>query len=464
MLFLALGCVGQVSGRAPSGRPFLICRWSLEESVNAQGNRSARRSEAECSELSFLRGQTTSVVDQKSTSPSDYFALAAFSERGYDVSNCDVPSCGCGIAACGCSDCSWLDRLLSGDSWLTLDAAYRNEVFSNTRGGLNTMDATRYTGRVDALLTADLGCFLTGGVFVIHFQSLHGEGITDQHVGAQQRISNIDGNPGSGFDMTQVSQYFWQRGFVDGLVTVKLGKILADSEFAGTTLAGDYINASFGWTHSLPLAAYPDPTAGVVTHVQLTDATGLKIGVFDGAPDGRNWGFSGTGDVETLFELRRQHDWRCMPGDIHVGLWYHNGSFANQGGGGNLAGNHGVYCGLSQQLTRECCDDDQGLGTFVHFGWAPEDRNRVEKFLGGGLIYRGLLCGRDNDTIGVGVGTVLFSDDLVAPLGDETIFELFYKARIGERLVVQPDFQYFSNPGGQYPDSVVLGMRFEMTL
>lgn len=128
MLFLALGCVGQVSARAPSSRPFLICRWSLEESVNAQENRSARRSEAECSEHSFLRGQTTSVVDQKSTSSSDYFALAAFSERGCDVSNCDVPSCdapscGCGVAASGCSDCSWLDRLLSGDSWLTLDAA-----------------------------------------------------------------------------------------------------------------------------------------------------------------------------------------------------------------------------------------------------------------------------------------------------------------------------------------------------
>ena len=34
------------------------------------------------------------------------------------------------------------------------------------------------------------------------------------------------------------------------MITLKVGKILADSEFAIQTLGGDYINTSFGWdTH-----------------------------------------------------------------------------------------------------------------------------------------------------------------------------------------------------------------------
>ena len=120
-----------------------------------------------------------------------------------------------GDCSSGCS--SWFQQLLAGDCWLDLDAAYRGEVFSNVRGGADTNSATSYTGRLDVLLKADLekAGMSPGGVFVLHFQSLHGEGITDRYVGAQQRISNIDGNPGAAYNLTQLSQYWWQRGFAD---------------------------------------------------------------------------------------------------------------------------------------------------------------------------------------------------------------------------------------------------------
>jgi porin len=387
--------------------------------------------------------------------------------------DCDNSSYGCDMVGCdsayGTSSCC--EDLLNGDCWLSVDAAYRGEMFSNTRGGITTDGATRYTGRFDLMFTADLDHFgaMPGGVFVVHFQSLAGEGVTDRFVGAQQRISNIEGNPSAGHSVTQVSQYFWQRGFADGWMTLKIGKILADTEFAITTLGGDFINTSFGWTHSLPLAAYPDPTAGVVTNFQLTDTFGFKAGFFDGAPNGGNWGFSDSGDVQSIFEFRRTHAHRNgqLAGDIHVGLWYHNGNFADQAGGPNVNGNHGVYAGISQQLTRECprnCDDAQGLGGFVQFGWAPEDRNRVEQYWGGGLVYRGLLNGRDADTCGFGIGNMTFSGDLPASLSDETMLELFYKARMGDRFAVQPDLQYFDSPGGQFSYSIVVGLRFEATL
>jgi porin len=352
-------------------------------------------------------------------------------------------------------------------SWLDFDAAYRGETFNNARGGLDTNGATIYTGRLDLLLTGDLSKFKNGpgGTFLLHFQNLEGEGITDRYVGAVQRISNIDGNPGAGHYITQVSQYWWRRDFSDGLFTLKLGKILADSEFAINTYAGDYINTSFGWTHTLPLAAYPNPTAGVVLNTALTDKLTFKTGVFDGHPNGRNWGFSGTGDTMSLFEFRRLHSFGdSRPGDVHVGMWYHSGDFAAQNGNGFHRGNNGLYTGINQQLTdRGLCSlgKTRGLAGFVHAGWAPTNRNLVHQYWGGGLNYRGLLDSRDSDSIGVAIGNMSFSNDLLVARQDETIFESFYKARFGSHLVLQPDFQYFWNPAGLHRDSIAVGLRFE---
>ena len=45
--------------------------------------------------------------------------------------------------------------------------------------------------------------------------------------------------------------------------------------------------------------------------------------------------------------------------------------------------------------------------------------------------------------------------------GDETMIELFYKARLGPHVVLQPDLQYISNPNGMERDSLVLGLRFQ---
>jgi porin len=195
----------------------------------------------------------------------------------------------------------------------------------------------------------------------------------------------------------------------------------------------------------------------------------LKAGIWDGAPDGGNWGFSGTGEIFAIGQLTANYTLGCndLPGDTHIGAWNHNGTFADQGGGADHGANYGVYWGMSQLLKRECpCDDEQGLGAFGQWGWAPEDRNEAEQYWGAGLVYTGLLRGRDADTIGIGVGNMSFGDRIPGTQ-DETMIELFYKARLGPHVVLQPDFQYFSNPrsgGTTNADSFVVGLRFQIVL
>jgi carbohydrate-selective porin OprB len=76
-------------------------------------------------------------------------------------------------------------------------------------------------------------------------------------------------------------------------------------------------------------------------------------------------------------------------------------------------GTGGWYWLLEQQLYRECgCHDDdgQGLGMFVQFGQADPDVSEVGLHLGGGMAWQGLLPTRDDDSLGVGVSWVEFSD------------------------------------------------------
>ncbi len=303
--------------------------------------------------------------------------------------------------------------------------------------GSGRADAAKYLGLFDLAVTGkldEMGLFPGGTVFLLAEDS-HGRGLTEQFVGDQQVLSNID--PGRQF--TQVSEFWWERTLLDERITVRLGKQDANAEFACVDLGGDFVNSSFGLHHNIPMPAWPNPAMGVMTLFKLAEPLTVKVGVYDGAADGRTWGLSGTGEVFSIGEIEGQ--WKLdqrLPGDFHVGMWYHSGPWEDfaaapttltvpggerrmhrywRFGGrrpqsadqpdalatGTVNGNHGVYLGAEQMLRRESEDekDEQGLGVFVQYAWASEDRSVVPNYLGGGLVYKGLLCTRDDDVTGI---------------------------------------------------------------
>ena len=74
-------------------------------------------------------------------------------------------------------------------------------------------------------------------------------------MGDYQMVDNID----AGEEFTQVTEFWWEREFIDGLVTVRLGKQDANAEFSVVDLGGDFINSSFGIVPNVPMPAWPDP-------------------------------------------------------------------------------------------------------------------------------------------------------------------------------------------------------------
>jgi porin len=344
---------------------------------------------------------------------------------------------------------------------------YTGEMFTNMRGGRSTQQATEYMGLADLVLTGDTEAmgFWKNGTCSILAQNMHGRGISEEYVGDVQILSNID-SP----HRMQVSEYWYEHHFLDGDVVLRLGKQDANLEFAVVHIAGDFINSSYGFHPTVPMASYPDGALAAVTLVELTDWLDFEFGIFDGEPDGRIWGFTDSGTSMSLYEFHARYALadEQLPGEMHAGLWYHSGEWDDlAAGSGNFQGAHGFYYGVEQWLTSEEPEAEevqQGLAAFGQYAWAPEDRSELNHYWSAGIVYHGFLPGRDADILGAGVSTVLFSRYAGVSSPNEAALELFYKCRLTDHLILQPDLQYIGRPSGTYRDAFVFGLRFEATL
>jgi len=70
---------------------------------------------------------------------------------------------------------------------------------------------------------------------------------------------------------------------------------------------------------------------------------------------------------------------------------------------------------VDQALYRVPGTSDQGLSGFVRAGGVPNDRNLINFYADGGLLYKGLVPGRPDDKIGV---------------AGETMIEMMYQAQL----------------------------------
>ncbi|MHC4175589.1 MAG: carbohydrate porin [Planctomycetota bacterium] len=356
----------------------------------------------------------------------------------------------------------WLD-----EQGIIIEMAYTGETFSNLRGGLNTSDASEYRGNFDMTLTADAGKFgLAPGSIFIYSQLGHGTGITEEHVGDAQTLSNLD----AGY-LFQVSEYWIDQFFFDNQLRIKVGKQDSNVDFVAGDYGLDFIGSSFAVIPTVPMPTFPHPGLGVAAFWEPEDWISLGAGYYEGTPNGSTSGFNTAfgdhGGSFTIGELALKPSFgaqKDMPGTYRFGGWYHSSDFEEVGDDtdtDDFAGNYGSYLAFDQMLYHEQNDSDQGLGTFFQLGWAPENRNEIDRYFGIGLSYVGLIPGRNEDITGIGLAQVHWSNRM-DEVTKETEIELFYKAQLTEFIYMQPDIQYIANPSGNGDDALVFGVRFEI--
>jgi porin len=399
---------------------------------------------------------------------------------------------------------------------ISLGLTETSEVLGNPTGG--RAQGAIYEGLTQMSLNIDMekAIGLSGGVFNASALQIYGRGLSTNNIDNLSVVSSIEADRA-----TRLFELWYQQSFLGGKIDVKVGQQSADLEFMTTLYGGLFINSSFGWP-TLPAvnlpsggAAYPLATPGVRLRLRPTDEIAVLVGIFNGSPAGLGTGdpqrrnASGTsfnlnsgvfviGEVQ--YAINQGDSATGLPGTYKLGAWYNSNAFSDPSftvapitAAGPFASPPGarrndwsVYVVVDQLVFRPPGSKDGGVGVFARAMGAPGDRNQVNVFVDGGITYKGAF-GRDNDTMGLGVGWARISD--TARAGDaalaafsggfypirtsETVLELTYQSQLAPWWSVQPDFQYVVNPGGgivnpsrptkRIGDAAIFGLRTTIT-
>jgi porin len=105
-------------------------------------------------------------------------------------------------------------------------------------------------------------------------------------------------------------------------------------------------------------------------------------------------------------------------------------------------------------------------------GFADATSNAIEQYLGGGLVYTGLIATRPEDQLGIAIARARLGTPyrrrlaLAGEASDraETNIELTYRAALTPWLTLQPDVQYVINPSGNpvLRNALLVGLRVEV--
>ncbi len=389
---------------------------------------------------------------------------------------------------------------------LELGLGYTVELFSNVSGGIE--QDTKLLDNLDLTAQLDLERLLgwrgaTGWLYVL---ANHG-GNPSEIVGDLQAVSNIEA------PTTWRAYEAWiEQRFAHPRASVRAGLYDVNAEFDVIPSAALFshsshgIGADFGLSGRNGPSIFPVTSLAVRARVRLADKVYVQGVVADGVPGDpkhprRNSIMLGDGDgglwvVESGVRTYRTAD-HAEPGPearhaseaslrgplrtkLALGVWgfttdradfsardvgdaplEHGGSL-----GSYLLGEHSVYV--------ERDDPEQGLRCFARIGFADARTNPVDRYLGGGAVYRGLFRTRAADVVGISVAAArvgpnfrrALENDGVAITPWEVAFEATYRLQLYDALALGHTLQYVLNPGGRrdLDHALALSLRLALAL
>jgi porin len=361
----------------------------------------------------------------------------------------------------------------------TLTAAYTADLLDDVGGGRRP--GAGYTGLVKLAAAYDGATAghegLTG---LVSIEDSSGSDFTDHHVGGVQAISASEAQP----QALRLYEVWLQQDILHGQGGVKAGLIDLNTTFDVQETAALFLNASHGIGPDLGDTGvngpsdYPTPALAITAFYRPAEGWTAQLGVFDGVAGdpahradfvaARLDGALIIGQVEKRFGDTAR---------VEAGAWAYTAAFPSlaqvnaDGGPRKLGGNDGLYGLVEGQLMSK--SGGGGLSGWVRVGVANGEINAVEDYLGAGLVYAGLIKGRDNDEIGVAIARAGFGPGARRDgalrgrdIGQAEIdLETTYRYSFKDWLNIQPDVQYVINPHGDQhiPSALVLGLRLAFT-
>ncbi len=394
-------------------------------------------------------------------------------------------------------------------SWgVTPTLTYVGNILGNPLGGRSRKVA--YDDNLGLDLHVDLGLFagLSGLAFHVSGSLRSGRNLSSEAIGNTFPVSNVFGG-----ETIRLYALYLEQSFAEETISVQVGRFGLGDEFLTSPLYSIFLNNAIdGNPVSVPLnistfssTAYPVAQWGLRTTVKPAQNWYVMTAVSNGdqtlarnSVHGADFSFRSRASLFAIGEigyLREQGGaFAELPGNYKFGGYYDSGRFPDlyrdrRGAAYVVSGlpprktrnNYGLYVLIDQEVFRE--DDPkhiQGLTPFVGMTFAPANINVLPFFFISGVVYTGLIPGRDRDSVGVGLAYGPFSNDLrrsqraqqriggtsTGVQNFEMVWELTYQCEVTPHLLVQPDLQYIMQPGGtgRIPDAFVLGVQIAINL
>jgi len=303
-----------------------------------------------------------------------------------------------------------------------------------------------------------------------------------------------------------------QQNLFEDLISLRAGQIALDTEFGIIGSESLFLNTTFGISTGISFnlpnggPTYPMATPGVRLALQPTSWLVLRGALTQGNCfsqtenlNGFNWNFGPAGGLLSMNEAEiswgKDPSSKMLQGYGKGGFWIESATTTGSsslglGSIGYPTGlyNDGFYFGFDQQLykvrepdasmgnrgksvaaEKASVDSGKGLSSFFQLDFSPQAWSPCTFYADSGLIYTGLIPGRDKDKVGVAfayaqMGPLCRSSGIQDGLPGcsyELLTEFSYSIRITPAMSLEPDIQYIIHPGGtqQYANALVVGFR-----
>jgi porin len=384
---------------------------------------------------------------------------------------------------------------------------YTGEVFSNVSGGIRR--ASVYLDNISLTLLLDMDKLLgwKGGTIFLYGLSIQGGNPSD-NAGDAQGLSNIAAYPTSRLYEAWLQQNLWNNR-----LSLLAGLYDLNSEFAVIDAATVFLNPSqtidptFAFSGRNGPSVFPYTTVGMRVKYNPARDFYIQSALMNGVsgnphhPSGTQILFNKSNGILSATEAGylfwtssrpkpakpgpRRRTFRTYKkplyiGKVALGLWFYTARFApilrapDSQNPPQIGGNHGLYVLLARTVVREQVDPARHLSLYARLGFANPRINRFAAYTGAGAVFTGLIPGRPEDVIGIGVGGAHNGNDYKKEqqrLGNpvkttEWNIELTYRARISNWLILHPDLQYVINVNTNpaIRNALSVDFRLEITL
>lgn len=383
---------------------------------------------------------------------------------------------------------------------VTLFLDDQSEVWRNFTGGLRTGNA--YDGLATGSVTLDLDKLVgwSGGKIFASGLAIYGHGPSTKLVGNLQFLSNIEATPSF-----KVYNLWFEQELFNRALSIRLGQEGANDEMMLGEQSALFLNSSFGFpgvlAADLPSGGPNYPMAAPFVRARYSwDSVSLTAAVFtaDPAPPGegdpqlRDAGglaFRLDDNALSFLEAAKKTEIMDLPGTYKFGAWYMSGHLTPDElvdlGGPAKNGGFGFYTVIDQMLWREPGRKDEGITAFMQVNGTPASTAFTDFYFEGGITWKGLFDGRDNDALGLGVAylgvdpgfrqranATLQGEPGTWPLkSGETVIEATYLVEVTPWWQLQPDLQIVIDPSAGLPNdeghpldnTVTAGIRSKVT-